>query len=139
MKSSGIKVLVIDLQTYWREHVAHVLRQAGYQAVTLDNYDDDLRRPRDGAAWDLVLLGCASIAQAERELVTHLIASQQPVIVLSTTLSRQDLRSLFLQGALDVTDKTYHMAEILAIVERALGKQVHRNRSWELIGNGAFL
>ncbi|HLG75222.1 MAG TPA: hypothetical protein VKX46_02335 [Ktedonobacteraceae bacterium] len=139
MKSSDIKILVIDLQTYWREHVAHVLRQAGYQAVTQDTYDDALSGVREGMDWNLVLLGCACITPEERELVARLLARRQPVIVLSTTLSRQDLRGLFLQGALDVTDKTYHMAEILAIVERSLGKQAHRGRSWDLIGNGAFL
>src|SRR5579875_2917849 len=103
MKSSDIKILVIDLQTYWREHVAHVLRQAGSQ----DTYDDALSGVREGMDWNLVLLGCACITPEERELVARLLARRQPVIVLSTTLSRQDLRGLFLQGALDVTDKTY--------------------------------
>lgn len=139
MKHSCMKVVVIDLQSYWREYTAGILRSAGHQLLTLDSYTEALQLANDGAPWDLILLGCASIAQEERLLVAHLIARQQSVIVLSTLLSLQDMRGLFLQGIIDVTDKTYHPAEILTIVERAQERLINRDRPWMLAGKGAFV
>lgn len=139
MKRFGMRIVIIDLQTYWREYAAKILRNAGHQILTLDTYKEALQLSRDGASWDLVLLGCASVTQEERMLVAHLIARQQSVIVLSTALSLQDMRGLFLQGTLDVTDKTYHPAEILTTVERVQDKRINRDRPWTLAGKGAFV
>lgn len=138
MKRLRMQVLVIDFQSYWREYVAQTLQDADYQVLEIATYREVLQRSRDGESWDLVLLGCSSIEQEERLLVAHLIARRQPVIVLSTALSLQDMRGLFLQGAIDVTDKTYHPVEILAIVEKAQEKLISKERPWALTGEGAF-
>src|SRR5882724_5234342 len=100
MKRSSMKILVVDLQSYWREHIAEILRSAGHQILTQDNYIEALQLTKDKISWDLVLLGCARVTQEERMLIASLIARQQSVIVLSIVLSLQDLRSLFLQGTL---------------------------------------
>lgn len=139
MKRSHMKILVIDLQSYWCEYVAEILQSAGHEVLMLDTYKEALQLSKDGASWDLVLLGCANITQEERMLVAHLIARQQSVIVLSTALSLQDMRGLFRQGTIDVTDKTYHPAEILTIVERAWEQLINRDRPWSLARKGTFV
>ena len=139
MTRQHMKILVIDLQAYWRTYVAQLLRNMHYQVSMQDSYKEALQAQREGATWDLVLLGCASITQAERLFITHLIAREQAVIVLATALSLRDMRSLFLQGVLDVTDKTYHPAELGNILEQAQRKLEQRERPWTQARKGGSL
>jgi len=138
MNRSRISILVIDRQTYWREYAGEALQDAGYQIATLGTYGEVLDRIKDGASWNIILLGCASVEYQERMLITYLIAKSQPVIILSTALTVQGMRDLFLQGVEDVTDKTYHSAEIIAIIEQAQEQIIKRDRPWKLAEKGAF-
>ncbi len=139
MKRVHMKIVVIDLQSYWRDYSAETLRSAGHQIRTLQSYQEALQLSRERTSWDLILLGCAHVTQEEQRLVAHLIAQQQAVIVLATALSLQDLRSLFLQGARDVADKTYDPAELLTIVAQAQEQLAQRENSWLLARKGALV
>lgn len=136
---SRIRVLVIDCQSYWREYAAETLRRASYQVSTMGTYEEVLASAKDNESWNIVLLGCANVRYKELFLVTHLIARHQSVVVLSTALTTQETRHLFLQGVEDATDKTYHPAEIVAIVEQAQKQIFKQDRSWELMQRGTFL
>ncbi|HEU5381037.1 MAG TPA: hypothetical protein VFV38_36905 [Ktedonobacteraceae bacterium] len=131
-------ILVIDHQTYWLERVAEALQGAGYQISTAKTYAEALKRTKGGTSWDIVVLGCASIGYKERMLVASLVERDQSVIILSATLTVQDMRDLFLQGVKDVTDKTYHSAEILTIIEQTQERIAKRNRPWKLAGREFF-
>jgi DNA-binding NtrC family response regulator len=138
MKNSRMSVLVVDHQIYWRECAAEALRRKGYQISTTETYEEAMLRVEEGASWNIVLLGCATVESKEYRLIDYLVARGQPVIVLSTSLSVQKMRNLFLQGVADVTDKTYHQANIIAIVEEAQELITHRDRSWEPAEKGGF-
>lgn len=115
------RILVIDKQDYWRKLSTHVLEQAGFTVAAIDNY----AYPHDDAAVvsvspDLVVLGCAAIGFEEQTLIRHILDHKHRLLVLSTSLPWQVMRSLFLLGADDVADKPYDARYLLKIVEGVL-------------------
>jgi DNA-binding response OmpR family regulator len=115
------QIVLIDQQASWRERSAHALTQAGFDVLTLDEY----RLPReliDNPAYspDLVILGCASVGQAEQELIGAVLHQHWHLLVLSTSLPWHVMRALFRVGADDVADKPYNPDLLVATVHQAL-------------------
>jgi DNA-binding response OmpR family regulator len=133
---SRINILVIDDQTYWRELVAETLRKVGFQVSTRETYDEIAHDTAEGTSWHLILLGCAHIQFKERLLIDHLVAIKQQVIVLATMLTTQETRRLFQQGVMDATNKTYHPAELFALVNQSLAQNTKRDLTWGLLEKG---
>ena len=76
---------------------------------------------------DLIIVGCAQIDKEERVLIEQLLAAQYHLLVVSTFLPGQVMRSLFLQGVDDVADKPYTSTSLIAIVQDTLQSIRARN------------
>jgi DNA-binding response OmpR family regulator len=121
-------VVVIDRQDFWRGLSEEALRGEGFSVQVLDNYDYP---PPGGYAGerppDLVILGCASIKRDERKLIQRVLEAHQHLLVLCVSLPWPVMRSVFLAGADDVTDKTYDPARLVELVKDALGSLTPRD------------
>lgn len=121
------RILLIDRQLYWREVYAHALRSAGFTVCALDTYTylpfpDCLK----GADPDLVVLGCVSVRPEEQQLITQILACKHRLLVLSLSLPWHVMRSLFLQGVDDITDKPCDPADVVHFVSQILeGAETH--------------
>jgi DNA-binding NtrC family response regulator len=115
------QILLIDQQASWRERSAQALTQAGFEVLTLDQYElphELIDKP--GHSPDLVILGCASVGQAEQELIGAVLRQRWHLLVLSTSLPWQVMRALFRVGADDVADKPYKPELLVSTVNQAL-------------------
>jgi len=112
-------ILIIDRQHSWLERSVEALRHAGFDVSSLDSYDYS-GQLSDGSSPDLVILGCATIGPDELALITRILEHKDQLVVLSTLLPRQTMRTLFLVGAVDVADKPYEPQNLVAIVHHVL-------------------
>jgi DNA-binding response OmpR family regulator len=69
---------------------------------------------------DLIIIGCSQVGKEEQTLIDQLLADQYHLLVVSTFLSRQMMRALFLQGVDDVADKPYNPDSLVDMVEDTL-------------------
>ena len=114
-------ILIVDRQDSWRGSSATALSQAGYEVYVLDNYEyPPVGVYFDNGPPDLIILGCASIKREERKFIKTVLADGKNLLVLSASLPWSEMRSLFLQGASDVTDKTYDPENLVNIVKESL-------------------
>jgi DNA-binding response OmpR family regulator len=125
-KDAGRKrILVIDRQKYWRGLWVRSLRKEGYVVRALGRYEypptilDDGSRPPD-----LVILGCTIVGTEELQLIERLLDRKQRLLVSCTSLQWKTMRSLFLAGAEDVTDRTSEPDHLVALVETALAHPI---------------
>lgn len=121
-------ILIVDRQEYWRRLSAEALAGQCYSVHALGeyNYSPELIY-FDGAAPDLVILGCPRIGDEEREFIEKVLDDKRRLVVLSAMLTWTDMHSLFLAGAEDVTDKPYDPARIVSVVEEAFETVVSRS------------
>lgn len=113
-------LLIIDRYTYWLTFAANTLRMAGHRVYTLESYEDVLPELERRQTFNLVILGCANVAAAERRLITHLLTQRLHLVVLANTLTSETIRTLFLQGVDDVVEKTYDSARLLSYVDQVM-------------------
>lgn len=110
------RILLIDRQDSWRERSARALHAAGFDVHMLNHYNYP---PSAGnGAHDLVILGCASIGDEERDLIMRILEQHDHLLVLSTLMPWQVMRSLFLIGASDVADKPYDADHLVSTVNQ---------------------
>ena len=93
------------------------------QAFTTAHYREEEGGNRDlplEQRPDLIIVGCTQVGQEEQILIEHLLTAQHHLLVVCTFLPRQVMRSLFLQGVDDVTDKPYTSTDLITIVQNVL-------------------
>lgn len=132
------RILLIDYQPYWREISTQALKSIGFSVYTLETYN--YSPPQDclhGEKPDLVVLGCAHIGPEEQQLITRILAHKYHILVLCDFLPWQVMRSLFLQGVDDITDKPYDPAYLVSIVNQTLESTVPRNSYQAVERDGA--
>jgi CheY-like chemotaxis protein len=121
MNRYSMPILIIDRQAYWRTFTAETLLSAGYLVTPISTYNGALQRLLEAQVFALVLLGCGTVGVEERLLIMRLLSLKQHIIVqTSSSLSAQEVRSLFLQKVEDASDKIYDPHELIGIVEQAL-------------------
>jgi DNA-binding NtrC family response regulator len=121
-------ILIVDRQEYWRKLCADALAGKCYSVHTLSEYNYSPGSAYfDGLPPDLVIFGCARIGNEERGFIGKVLDDKRRLVVLSAVLTWMDMRSLFLAGALDVTDKPYDPAHIVSIVEEIFETVVSRS------------
>jgi DNA-binding NtrC family response regulator len=113
-------LLIIDRYPYWLTFAANTLQMAGYRVYTINSYEDILPELSKGQTFNLVILGCANVALAERLLITHLLTQHLHLIVLAKTLPSGMIRTLFLQGVDDVVEKTHDSTRLLSYVDQVI-------------------
>jgi DNA-binding response OmpR family regulator len=114
-------ILIIDRQEYWRRLSARTLRAAGFEVVEVDDYSEEWKTVVDSIApIDLIILGCVTVGDEERQLIEDILQHRHRLLVFCTSLPWRVMRSLFLLGAEDVTDKTYDPRQLLETVEELL-------------------
>jgi DNA-binding response OmpR family regulator len=126
--SKSKRILLIDYQPYWREIFTQTLKSVGFSVCTLETYN--YSPPQDclqGEKPDLVVLGCAHIGPEEQQLITRILGHKHHILVLCDFLPWQEMRSLFLQGVDDITDKPYDPAYLVSIVIQTLESIVPHN------------
>jgi DNA-binding NtrC family response regulator len=121
-------LLIIDHQTYWHNFAANALQARGYHVQTLQSYEDVLPVLEKGRAFNLVILGCASVDVHERLLITLLLTQHLHLIVLASVLTSAMIRTLFLQGVDDVVEKTHDSAHLLSYVDQAIERIALREK-----------
>lgn len=122
------RILIIERQEKWREDAAGSLRRMGFLVGTLGHYDYSAQAADiEGRPPDLVVLGCARIKFAERELIHKLLADELRLLVLCTSLPWVDMRAVFLAGADDVADKPYDPTRLINIVQDAFDSMKPRD------------
>jgi DNA-binding NtrC family response regulator len=115
------RILVIDRQKYWRELWIHTLSKAGFVVQALDEYEYPPKIPSDRSRpSDLVILGCTIVGREELQLIERILDHKDRLLVSCTSLPWKTMRSLFLAGAEDVTDRTSEPDHLVALVETAL-------------------
>lgn len=136
-------ILIIDRQEYWRRLSAMTLREAGFKVVEVDNYSGEWRTAVNSTApIDLIILGCVTVGDEERQLIEDILQYHHRLLVLCTALPWRVMRSLFLLGAEDVADKTYDPRQLLETVEELLDTDESRSiesRSTEISASGHWL
>jgi DNA-binding response OmpR family regulator len=116
-----LHLVLIDRQHSWLERSDQALRLAGFEVDSLNhyNYPPPNEEPVDTAP-KLVILGCASIGQDEFDLINRILQHKDHLIVLSTALPRNVMRSVFLVGADDVANKPYDPNRLVTMVNQVL-------------------
>ena len=84
-----------------------------------EDYRSALLQRHEG---DLVILSCANVGEDEQRLITQLLKERSHLLVLSSYLPNSVMRSLYLQGVDDITDKPYDSATLITLVEQLLQK-----------------
>lgn len=126
MNAISNRILIIDKQDYWRKFSKRVLEQAGFFVIDTDNYACGDKNSIIDLDLALVVLGCATIGPEETEVIKRILKYKQKLLVLSTSLPWQAMRSIFLLGAEDVTNKPYESKYLLEIVKNALDDPYHK-------------
>jgi DNA-binding response OmpR family regulator len=120
MSQSATKIVVIDHQAYWLGLSAEALTEEGFTIHIHSRYDYPPPEIADGETPDLVILGCPAIREEEQKLIESVLARDHHLLVLCTSLSMRTMRSLFLGGASDVTDKTFDPNRLVAVIKETL-------------------
>ena len=123
------RILVIDHHLFWRQLSTRALSGAGYVVEDCEDYRSALLQ-KDKS--DLVILSCANVGDDEQRLITQLLKERAHLLVLSSYLSRSVMRSLYLQGVDDITDKPYDPVSLVTLVEQLLQK-IASNNTLQLI------
>jgi DNA-binding NtrC family response regulator len=113
------RILVIDLQSYWRQFSTCALRDAGFFVNDCEDYHSALLQKDD---IDLIILSCAKVGSNEQQLITQLLQEKFHLLVLSTYLPQSVMRSLYLQGVDDIADKPYDAVMLVNLVQQVLDK-----------------
>lgn len=113
------RILVIDHQLFWRQLSTRALSRAGYVVEDCEDYRSALLSRHKS---DLVILSCAKVGDDEQRLITELLKERSHLLVLSSYLPKSVMRSLYLQGVDDITDKPYDPATLVTLVEQLLQK-----------------
>jgi DNA-binding NtrC family response regulator len=114
------QIVLIDRQHSWLERSTQTLRRAGFSVEPLADYDYPPHNMPHDAPPRLVVLGCASVGQAEMDLIRRILLRGDHLLVLSTSISQREMRNLFLRGAADVTDKPYDSGNLVSTVTQVL-------------------
>jgi DNA-binding NtrC family response regulator len=118
MNRKAGNILIIDRQEYWRRTSASTLREVGFEVIEVDDYTGDWRSVLDdGTQVDLIIVGCVSVGDEERQLIEDILQHPHRLLVFCISLPWRVMRSLFLLGVEDVTDKTYDPRQLLKTVE----------------------
>lgn len=113
------KLLVIDRQDYWRALSEKTLSDVGFTVEVRDSYDWEFTGKGEVSGhYDLVILGCAQIERDEQKLISRILESGLHLLILCTSLPWMMMRSLFLAGADDVTNKPYDPERLTGIVQQ---------------------
>jgi DNA-binding NtrC family response regulator len=129
----GLRIWVVDRLDHWRTFAAGTLERAGFTIEAYGRYEEVLGRREPVREPDLVMLGCACAQAEERSLVAELARRGCPVVILSSTFSCDDLRSLFLAGASDVSRRPDTPDVLLSLVLSDLAdlsRQRQKPRVW---------
>jgi len=132
------RILLIDSQDLWRAPAAQALEAAGFCVSQANEFDLNSESGAAERAPDVVILGCASVGCQERNWIQAVVAKGWPLQVLSASLPWEVMRSVFVAGASDVTERPYDPAQVVAIVSQTLMvladrdeySLVHRRRNW---------
>jgi response regulator RpfG family c-di-GMP phosphodiesterase len=121
LKTKFQQLMVIDRHDYWRALAVRALTAAGYSVCAFDSY----AYPPPGAVTadeipDLVILGCVTLGPEEKELIDRIIDQGQHVLVFATSIPWRKMRSLFLAGVDDVTEKPYDPERLVGVVRQTL-------------------
>lgn len=123
----GKRILLIDLQSSWREAAGNILASRKFRVKTSDVYS--YSEPTcyvQGQAPDVVILGCGNVERKEQQLIGEILAHKRRLLILCAALPWEDTRRLFLAGADDVTDKPYSPSRLLNIVGETLeGREIN--------------
>lgn len=132
-KPNAKRILIIDReQTSWLDDSARALRQAGFEVSELDRYEYPPAGQPAEEKPDLVILGCAGIKHAERELIRLILEDHRHLVVFSISLPWSVMRSIFLAGVDDVMDKSYDPTSLVGLVNHALQSAVPRDGYHEM-------
>jgi DNA-binding response OmpR family regulator len=119
----------VDRLDYWRTFTADTLAQAGFTVESYGRYEE---LPGHGVAVErapeLVVLGCVRSQVEERQLVTELAHRGCPVLILSSVVSCDDARTLFLAGASDVVPRPGSPDLLLSLVRSDLASLADQRR-----------
>jgi DNA-binding response OmpR family regulator len=131
------RILVIDRQKDWRISTADFLRGLGFLVKESESYEytSAMAQIEDQAA-DLIILGCAVVKKEEQELIGKILNDRHHLLVFSASLPWADMRSVFLAGADDVTNKTYDHSRLRKAVTDVLANLAARS-SFELVDRKA--
>ena len=133
LKEAGFNVLIRDTSTYLNAHneygqfsqeISSFPFATAFQdgeGQDQDSGGDQLRSPTHPQQKpDLIILGCVEVGKEEQVLIEHFLAAGYHLLVVSTFLSRQVMRALFLQGVSDVANKPYNAKNLVVMVQITL-------------------
>jgi DNA-binding response OmpR family regulator len=133
LKEAGFNVLTYDTSTYLNAHNQHAQFSeeiASFPFATASQYDEEQGQSSGADALpspthsqpkpDLIILGCVQVGKEEQVLIERFLAAGYHLLVVSTFLSRQEMRALFLEGVSDVANKPYNANNLVVMVKVTL-------------------
>lgn len=135
----GKRILLIDQKDTWRRRSANDLRLAGAQVYESGSYEYPppafAQSAETDALFDLVILGCLRVREEESKLIRSIVSYDHRLLVLSGSLPWPTMRSVFLTGADDVTNKPYDSAKLINVVVQAL-EAIRPRDSYQAVAQG---
>jgi DNA-binding response OmpR family regulator len=131
-RSSDCHILLIGRWDSYLERFAQILEALNFSVhwLDIDEYPSFAAYGyRQMEIPDLVVLSCLRIGPEENQLIVSLLADHHHLLVVSTLLPVQMMRSLFLLGVDDATDRPYSPQRLVAILQQTLDRIAFQSRS----------
>lgn len=118
----GAKVLLVDEDSEYLEHVRRVTQGMGYSVHACNSYDEGIRKLESGA-FDFVIVGQGSRFFEGRCVVerANMISRQLPVVVVARQLEMECYLEAMQLGAFDYVADPSVGAEIARLLRNHLG------------------
>lgn len=110
-------IFIFDKHKPWREFSRQVLKTAGFIVKEFSSYEK-FRIVQPNVP-DLVIVGFAKATSTEIELIKKVRRSNVPLLALSSFLSGNEMRILFLAGADDVAEKPFNQQSLVNAVSES--------------------
>jgi len=115
------KILFVEDSPNIRDMCVRILSNAGYEVESAATGQEAVRLLRSDPAFDLVVIDFALPDMSGLELIDH-VRSRIPAIIISGYLSLQDRDSIATIEHCEVLLKPFQPQELIAAVERTLGR-----------------
>lgn len=117
LNSLEMTIIVVDELRNWRRFATSVLRKAGMDvtSMTFTQFEDRLSNPNC-----LVIIGIDKLTENEMARIKRATDLGHTILVLATSLSTQDMRTLFHTGIYDSAPKPFDESTLINTVGESI-------------------
>ncbi len=131
------RVWLVDRQEFFRRQAVQTLTEKGFSVEGFSSYEALLARSLIADA-ELAIVSCPSAGEDEKRVLRQLVANEVPVMFIVNFFTIEDMRKLFLKGALDVEEMPGSAEDMATIVTENLALVRKRRKESQLWVNAAL-